>query len=52
MLLLWDSPNIDMVLGQLILRRKPTGRERPRIDAEDLDFAVDCFRDVTVWLLG
>ena len=33
MLLLWDSPNIDMVLGQLILRRKPTGRERPRIDA-------------------
>lgn len=23
-----------------------------RIDAEDLDFAVDCFRDVTVWLLG
>lgn len=32
-LLVWDSPNIDMVLGQLILRRKPTGRERPRIDA-------------------
>jgi acetylornithine deacetylase/succinyl-diaminopimelate desuccinylase-like protein len=23
-----------------------------RIDAEDLDFATDCFRDVTVWLLG
>ncbi|WP_320668904.1 hypothetical protein [Patulibacter defluvii] len=32
-LLVWDSPNIDMVLGQLILRRKPTGKERPRIDA-------------------
>lgn len=23
-----------------------------RIDVEDLDFATDCFRDVTVWLLG
>jgi uncharacterized protein len=41
-LLLWDSPNIDMVLGQLILRRKPTGKERPRIDA-----LADWLRDRT-----
>lgn len=32
-LLVWDSPNIDMVLGQLILRRKPNPKERPRIHA-------------------
>lgn len=32
-LLLWDSPNIDMVLGQVILRRKPKPAERPRVGA-------------------
>ena len=57
-LLAWDSPNIDMVLGQLILRRKPTGRERPRIDAlgawlrergaeEDLALEAAVFANVT-----
>lgn len=32
-LLLWDSPNVDMVLGQAVLRRKPRPAERPRIGA-------------------